>query len=158
MSLFLEDLSVGETTILGTYRFEREAIIAFARLYDPQPFHLDEYAARASIYGSLVASGWHNCSAFMRCFIDWIDRQRQESAARGEDLPPVGVAAGVSDLRWPAPIRPGDVVTYSTTILAKRAIHRPGWGIVTRRSSGVNQDGTKVLDFTSMIMTGRRTP
>jgi len=156
MSVFFEDFTIGETNVLGAHAFERDAIIAFARLYDPQPFHLDEDAAKATIYGGLVASGWHTASGFMRCFIDWLDRRRQESAARGEQLPPVGVAPGVNDLRWPAPVRPGDVVTYSTTVLSKRAIHRPGWGLVTRRNIGVNQDGVEVLDFTSMVMTGRR--
>ena len=84
MSVFFEDFTIGETNVLGAYAFERDAIIAFARLYDPQPFHLDEDAAKATIYGGLVASGWHTASGFMRCFIDWLDRRRQESAARGE--------------------------------------------------------------------------
>jgi acyl dehydratase len=156
VSLFFEDLTLGESMVLGAYKFEREAIVAFGRLYDPQPFHIDEATAKASIYGSLIASGWHTCAAFMRCFIDWIERQRREAAARGEDLPPVGVAASIGALRWPAPVRPDDVVTYSTTILSKRAIHRQGWGIVTRRNTGVNQNGVEVLDFTNVIMTGRR--
>jgi len=156
MSLFLEDFVVGERVELGAYAFDREEMLAFARRYDPQPFHLDEEAAKASIYGSLIASGWHTCSAFMRCFIGWMELQRRKAAERGDDLPPVGVAAGVSGLRWPAPVRPGDVVSYSTTVLSKRAVHRPGWGIVTRRSIGVNQNGVEVLDLTSVIMTGRR--
>ena len=156
MSVYFEDFLVGETVALGAYRFERDAIVAFARLYDPQPFHLDEEAAKATIYGGLIASGWHSVSAFMRCFIDWIERQRRECAARGEILPPIGVAPGVSGLRWPAPVRPGDIVTYSATVLSKRAIQRPGWGLVTRRNFGVNQDGVEVLRFTSIVMTGRR--
>jgi acyl dehydratase len=156
MSVFFEDFQVGDETVLGDYKFERDSIIAFARLYDPQPFHVDEEAAKATIHGGLVASGWHNVSAFMRCFIDWLQQQRDESAARGEELPPVGVAPGVSDLRWPAPVRPGDVVTYSTIVLAKRAIHRPGWGLVTRRNIGVNHHGVQVLNFVGMVMTGRR--
>ena len=156
MSVFFEDFQVGETVVLGAYNFERDAIIAFARLYDPQPFHLDEQAAAATIYGGLIASGWHTASAFMRCFIDWIERQRRQAAARGEQLPPVGVAPGVNDLRWPAPVRPGDVVTYTTKVLSRRAIHRPGWGLVTRRSVGVNQEGVEVFGCTSVVMTGRR--
>ncbi len=156
MNVFFEDFQIGETILLGAYKFERDAMIAFARHYDPQPFHIDEDAAKATIYGSLTASGWHTASAFMRCFIDWIETKRQAAAARGEDLPPTGVAPGVSDLRWPAPVRPRDVVTYSTVVQSKRAIHRPGWGLVTRRNFGVNQHGAEVLSFTSMVMTGRR--
>ena len=156
MSVFFEDFQVGETTVLGAYKFERAAMIAFARLYDPQPFHLDEEAARQSIYGGLIASGWHTVSAFMRCFIDSIERQRQELAARGEALPPVGVSPGVTDLRWVAPVRSGDTVTYSTTIVSKRAIHRLAWGMVMRRSVGVNQDGVEVVSCNSVVMTGRR--
>lgn len=156
MSVFFEDFQVGETIVLGAYRFERAAMIAFARLYDPQPFHLDEEAARNSIYGDLIASGWHTVSAFMRCFIDSIEGQRRELAARGEELPPVGVSPGVTDLHWLAPVRPGDTVTYSTTVLSKRSIHRPAWGMVTRRNVGVNQDGVEVVSCTSVVMTGRR--
>ena len=156
MSVFFEDFQIGETTVLGAYKFERAAMIAFARLYDPQPFHLDEEAAKESIYGDLVASGWHTVSAFMRCFIDTIEGQRRELAARGEAPPPVGVSPGVTNLRWRAPVRPGDTVTYSTTVVAKRAIHRPAWGLVTRHSVGVNQHGAEVVSCTSVVMTGRR--
>ena len=92
----------------------------------------------------------------MRCFIDSIEGQRRELAARGEELPPVGVSPGVTDLHWLAPVRPGDTVTYSTTVLSKRSIHRPAWGMVTRRNVGVNQDGVEVVSCTSVVMTGRR--
>ena len=156
MSVFFEDFQVGETTVLGAYTFERAAMIAFARLYDPQPFHLDDEAAKISIYGDLIASGWHTVSAFMRCFIDAIERQRRELAARGESPPPVGVSPGVTDLRWLAPVRPGDTVTYSTTVVSKRAIHRPAWGLVTRHCIGVNQHGVEVVSCKSVVMTGRR--
>jgi acyl dehydratase len=156
MNVFFEDFEIGETIILGAYKFEREAMIAFARRYDPQPFHLDEIAAKTSIYGSLIASGWHTASAFMRCFVDWLDKQRRESEALGDVLPAVGVSPGIGDLRWPAPVRIGDTVTYSATVLSKRAIHRPGWGLITRRNIGLNQQGVEVLNFTSMVMTARR--
>jgi acyl dehydratase len=156
MNVFYEDFEIGETIVLGAHKFECEAMIAFAQLYDPQPFHLDEEAAKTTIYGSLIASGWHTASAFMRCFVEWLDRQRRESAARGDALPAVGVSPGISDLRWPAPVRAGDTVTYAATVLSKRAIHRPGWGLITRRNIGVNQKGVEVLSFTSMVMTARR--
>jgi acyl dehydratase len=156
MSVFFEDFEIGATIVLGAYKFEREAMIAFAQRYDPQPFHLDEIAAKTSIYGSLIASGWHTASAFMRCFVDWLDTQRRESAALGEAIPAVGVSPGISDLRWRAPVRIGDIVTYSTTILSKRAIQRSGWGLITRRNLGLNQQGVEVLSFTSMVMTARR--
>ncbi len=91
IALFYEDHRVGQTAVVGACEFTREAIIAFARAYDPQPFHLDDAAGAASRFGSLCASGWHTACVGMRALIDYREAQRAAAAARGEPLPPLGV-------------------------------------------------------------------
>jgi acyl dehydratase len=156
MSLFFEDLRIGAETQLGAHVFTKEAIIAFAILYDPQPFHLSEEAGRASIYGSLIASGWHTASVCMRLIVEQRERQRATSAARGEALPKIGVSPGVRDLRWPAAVRPGDRIVYSGRIESLTETKRPQWGLVTSRTFGVNQNGVEVLSMIGAVLWERR--
>jgi len=148
MSLFFDDLKVGTEAVLGERTFTREAIIAFAILYDPQPFHLSDEAGRASIYGSLIASGWHTASVCMRLIVEHRERERAAATARGEKLPKIGVSPGVRDLRWPVAVRPGDRIVYSYRIERLTETKRPQWGLVTSRTWGVNQDGVEVFSMT----------
>jgi acyl dehydratase len=156
IGLFYEDHRVGQAVAVGAHEFTREAIIAFARAYDPQPFHLDDAAGAASLYGSLCASGWHTASVCMRLIIDYRQAQRAAAAARGEPLPPLGLGAGVRDLRWPNPVRPGDVVAYSARIDAMRETRRPQWGIIGVHAIGVDQLGREVLAYSSQALVARR--
>ena len=94
MSLYFEDQKVGEANPLGAHTFTREGIIAFAVLYDPQPFHTSDEGGKASIFGSLIASGWHTASVCMRLLIDRRDRIKAERAALGESAPQLGVQSG----------------------------------------------------------------
>lgn len=156
MSLFFDDQKVGATAAIGAHTFTRESIIAFALLHDPQPFHVSEEAAKASIFGGLIASGWHTASVCMRLMIDWRDRLRAERAALGEALPELGVSPGFRDMRWPTPVRAGDTIAYSTRIESLRPTRRPQWGIVTSRNTGVNQHGVEAFAFTSIVLWQRR--
>jgi acyl dehydratase len=156
MSLFFEDQKVGTTAALGAHTFTRESIIAFALLYDPQPFHLSEEAGKASIFGGLIASGWHTASVSMRLFIDWRDRARTERAALGEALPRLGLSPGFRDMRWLAPVRAGDTVAYSTRVESVRKSRRAEWGIVTNRTIGLNQHGAEVFAFSPTVLWERR--
>ena len=156
MSLYFEDLRIGESNAIGAHTFTREGIIAFAVLYDPQPFHLSEEGGRASIYGSLIASGWHTASVCMRLIIDSRERTRTTHAALGEPLPRLGVSPGFRDMRWPAPVRAGDTVAYSSRIESTRETKRPQWGMVTGRHTGLNQHGAEVFAFTSIVLWERR--
>jgi acyl dehydratase len=156
MSLYFEDQKVGAMAAIGAHTFTRESIIAFALLYDPQPFHLSEEAARASIFGGLIASGWHTASVCMRLMIDWRDRIRAERAALGEPLPQLGLSPGFRDMRWAAPVRAGDTIVYSTRIEQLRETKRPQWGVVTSRNIGVNQHGVEAFAFTSAVLWRRR--
>ena len=156
MSLYFEDVRVGDAAALGAHTFTREGIIAFARLYDPQPFHLSEAGGKASMYGALIASGWHTASICMRLLVDRRDRDRAARATLGEPLPRLGVSPGFRDMRWPAPVRAGDTVAFSTRVEAARTTKRPQWGLVTSRQVGLNQHGAEVFEFTSLLLWERR--
>ncbi|MGH7374893.1 MAG: MaoC/PaaZ C-terminal domain-containing protein, partial [Candidatus Rokuibacteriota bacterium] len=93
---FFEDVEVGETTRFGRYEVTREEIIEYARQFDPQPFHLDEEAARASMFGGLIASGWHTGAMFIRMVCDGMVPTAATSGSMGFD-----------DLKWLKPVRPG---------------------------------------------------
>src|SRR5580704_3742221 len=120
IGLYFEDHAVGQSAAIGSYRFTREAIIDFARDYDPQPFHLDEAAAAASIFGGLCASGWHTVSASMRVLVDYREGLRAAARARGQTPPSLGLGAGVRELRWKMPVRPDDVIAFTFAVEAKR--------------------------------------
>jgi acyl dehydratase len=156
MSLYFDDLRIGESNAIGAHTFTREGIIAFAVFYDPQPFHLSEEGGKASIYGSLIASGWHTASVCMRLIIDSRERTRATHAALGEPLPKLGVSPGFRDMRWPAPVRAGDTVAYSSRIESMRETKRPQWGMVTGHHTGLNQHGAEVFAFTSIVLWERR--
>jgi acyl dehydratase len=156
MSLYFEDRKVGETAALGAHTFSRESIIAFAVLYDPQPHHMSEEGGKASIYGALTASGWHIAGVGMRLLIDWRSRLHAERVALGEVLPKPGVSPGFRDLRWPAPVRAGDTVSYAMRVESMRETKRPQWGLITARHTGLNQHGAEVFGYTSAVLWERR--
>jgi acyl dehydratase len=155
IGLWFEEHEVGQTAQLGAYRFTREAILDFARKFDPQLFHLDEAAAAKSIFGGLCASGWHTVSVSMRLLVDGRRAQRKALATHGEK-PPLGLGRGVRDLRWPAPVRPGDEIAFSLRIDSMRETRRPDWGLIGMRITGVNRDGREVCVYTLMGLAARR--
>jgi acyl dehydratase len=152
MSFLFEDLSVGAEQQFGAHLFTREAIIAFAILHDPQPFHLSDEAAKSSIYGGLIASGWHTAAIGMRLIVEHRQRQRADFAVRGENYPKIGVSPGVREIRWPAPVRPGDKIAYSSRIESLTPSRRPQWGLVSSRMVGVNQDGVQVYSVIGAVL------
>jgi acyl dehydratase len=156
VSFYFEDLSIGASQKLGDHVFTREAIIAFAILHDPQPFHLSEEAAKSSIYGGLIASGWHTAGIGMRLIVEFRQRQRADFAARGETYPKLGVSPGVREIRWPAPVRPGDRVAYSSEIISLTPTRRAEWGLASSRTIAVNQDGVQVYSVIGGVLWERR--
>lgn len=146
MTLYWEDFETGSVHDMGVHTFTEAAIIAFAREFDPQPFHVDPVAARTSAFGGLVASGWHTAAIGMRFACDsFINR----TVSMG--------APGVESLRWPNPVRPGDTITYRRRVLETRASKsRPGMGLVRSRWEAVNQRGEVVLELEGWGMFGRR--
>jgi acyl dehydratase len=142
---YFEDVHVGDTTRFGRYEVTREEILEYARQFDPQPFHLDEEAARASMFGGLVASGWHTGAMFIRMVCDSMIPQAATSGALGFD-----------DLKWLKPVRPGDVLTVESTVREKVESRRPDRGIVKIESRIFNQRGEAVMSLVSLVIYLRR--
>lgn len=135
MSRFLDDFAVGQVYRgAGRRRVSAEEIKGFAAEFDPQPFHLDEAAARGTFFDGLAASGWHTAALTMRLLVDSGLR-----AANGL------VGAGFEELRWPHPVRPGDELRVETEVLGVRASKsRPDIGLVRIRITTLNQDEVTV--------------
>ena len=144
--LYLEDLHVGRTFTTGSVTVTTEAIKAFARDYDPQPFHLDEGAARDSLFGGLAASGWHTAALSMRLLVD--------------GLPFAGGLIGVGgETTWPRPTRPGDTLTVHVEVLEiTPSKSRPDRGMVRTRNETRNQNGEPVQISNLGIVAWRRAP
>lgn len=143
-------IPVGETQALGAHTFTAAEIKHFATVWDPQPFHLDEEAARHSLFGALAASGWHTASVMMRLLVAWFDRQDAEALARG--LRPLvrGPSPGFDNLKWSRPVYAGDTIAFTAIVTAiRRSASRPGWGIVTTDIAGANQKGEPVFAVTT---------
>ena len=145
---YFEDFTAGQTLELGAFSLTEEEIIEFARKFDPQPMHTDPEAARASIYGGLIASGWHTAVCYMRLVVDGV-LQGTESLG----------SPGLDNLHWLKPVRPGDTVRASFHILEARPSNsRPDWGIVRSRGELVNQAGEMVMTAEAVNFFGRRPP
>jgi acyl dehydratase len=142
-------LEIGEETPLGSFTFMADDIIAFARAFDPQRFHIDEAAAKASLFGGLCASGWHTAAVWMRLMVA---QRRHVERALGADAPRLGPSPGFRNLKWLKPVFAGDTIIYSSTITDKRpSASRPGWGLVFHRNTGVNQTGEPVFSFDGCV-------
>jgi acyl dehydratase len=145
--IYLDDLQPGQTFALGSRNVTREEIREFARAWDPQPFHLDEEAAKASIYGQLIASGWHTACIFMRMFADGL---LNRAAAIG--------SPGVDELRWLKPVCAGDRLAARAEILEVRPSRsRPERGAARIRCVVSNQQG-EALTMVATVMFLRRAP
>ena len=155
--MFFEDVAVGNAAVFGSYAFTADNIKKFAREFDPQPFHVDEAAAKASHFGGLCASGWHTAAAHMKTLSGYMFRLRKEAAKRGEPLPELGPSPGNKNLRWPQPVFAGDVVTFSAVVTGKRNLaSRPDWGLVTSDITGANQNDEVVFSVTTAVLVKRR--
>jgi len=154
---FFEDIAAGERMEFGQHTFTADEIKAFARNFDPQPFHLDEDAASRSIYGALCASGWQTAAMWMRLMVDYQRREDDARRARGEPVAELGPSPGFCELKWLKPVYAGDTISYSTEVIETRPSNsRPGWGLMSIRNSGVNQKGEPVISFVSTAFVERR--
>jgi acyl dehydratase len=141
-----EDFEPGQVYELGSRTVTEAEILEFARQFDPQPFHLDPEAAKESVFGGLIASGWHTGAIWMRLYVD---AMLGGAASRG--------SPGVEELRWLEPVRPGDTLTGSLTVLdVTPSATRSDRGTVRIRGELTNQDGVTVLRMTSRGHFGRR--
>jgi acyl dehydratase len=144
--LHFEDFAPGRVFEAGPRPMPRDEMVEFAAQYDPQPMHLDEAAARASMLGGLSASGWFVCCVLMRmCTEAFV----LDSSSMG--------APGVDEVKWLAPVRPGDRLSLRATVLDTRASRsRPDMGLVRFSFELFNQNGERVIAVATSMMMGRR--
>jgi acyl dehydratase len=149
MSGYWEDVELGGKREIGRYTFTEDEIIAFAKKYDPQPFHIDKEAAKHSMFGGLIASGWHTAAVWMKLMI--ASRSERPQTFRA------GVSPGFEDMQWLKPVRPGMTLTYSTETTEKVELRsRPEFGIVKSRNEARDENGELVFRFTGKGFVQRR--
>lgn len=154
---YFDDLRVGDLLMTGSHTFNAEEIKSFATRFDPQLFHMDEEAAAKSHFGALCASGWHTAAAWMRLMIDQQREIVDAMTVRGETIPKRGPALGLRDLKWLKPVYVGDTITYRSEVTELRVSNsRPGFGLLTLLTTGVNQEGAAVISFYSTTFAERR--
>jgi acyl dehydratase len=143
--LYLDDLHVGQRFASGTYVIDEARIKEFAAEFDPQPFHLDETAAQASIFKGLAASGWHTAAIAMRLLVTG-------------GLPfATGIVGLGGEISWPRPTRPGDVLHVESEVVEiTPSRSKPQQGVVTVRSTMLNQNGEAVYIFNAKVLVMRR--
>jgi len=144
--LYLEDLAVGQKYGSGRLTVEAARVKSFAAEFDPQPFHLDEEAARGTLFRGLAASGWHTAALTMRLLVD-------------SEFKPAGgiIGAGFDELRWPRPVRPGDELRVESEVLELRpSKSRPEQGMVKLRTTTYNQDNEAVQVSVGNLVVPRR--
>jgi acyl dehydratase len=144
-AVFLQDLQVGQRYVSGTHRIDEEQIRAFAQQFDPQPFHLDAESANATLFGGIVASGWHTAAITMRLLVSG-------------GLPIAGGIVGAgAEIAWPSPVRPGAVLHVESEILELRPSRsRPDRGTATVRSETRDQFGVVVQVLVAKLVVPRR--
>ncbi len=146
---YLKSIPVGRVIELGSKTFQEADMIRFSEKYDRQIFHLDPEAAKSTFYGGLIASGWHTASAYMKLLVAWFHEQDRRRRDQGLPLAQRSASPGLLDIRWPNPVRAGDAITYRCEITNTRILKsRPGWGIMTMRTTADNQNGDRVLEMT----------
>ncbi|MDQ2868243.1 MAG: MaoC family dehydratase [Verrucomicrobiota bacterium] len=139
ISRCFEDFPAGTRLVSSAYPITADAIIAFAREFDPQPFHLDEKIAEQSLFQGLAASGWHTAAVSMRAFIDTMQVKKEGI-----------IGLGVDELKWPTAVRPGDELRLEIEILSARiSKSKPGYGIIRIRNVTKNQRDEIVQTFSA---------
>jgi acyl dehydratase len=143
---YFEDLEIGSRTLTERVEVTEEEILAFARVYDPQPMHLDPEAAQRGLYGGLIASGWHTAALVM----GMVARARPFGEAEVLGL-------GVDQLEWPSPVRPGDTIQAETEVVSARISRsKPAYGIVKVQITTRNQRGEVVMIHSPSCWVPRR--
>lgn len=153
MNALDEFFGIGVTVTLGSHTFEPEEIKNFASKYDPQPFHVDEDAAKKSVFGALCASGWHTAATWMKYNLK--KRQDVEPVAwKGSGpRPEFGPSPGFKDLKFLKPVYAGEKITFTRTGLDHRPVaSRPGWRMLTVLCEAFDAAGDKVIEFTSSVL------
>ena len=137
---YFEDYALGATYECGSVSIDEASIVNFAKEFDPQPFHVDPVAAAAGPFGGLIASGWHTAALTMR---QLVDNYLSAEASLG--------GAGVDEIRWPLPVRPGDTLRVRATVVeSRRSLSKPDRGIIKTLVETTNSDGQTVMRCTAI--------
>ena len=137
---YFDDYVLGTSYECGIVSIDEASIITFAKEFDPQPFHVDPVAAAAGPFGGLIASGWHTCAVVMRLLVE--NYLTAESSLG---------SAGLDEVRWPYPVRPGDTLRVRATVVeARRSLSKPDRGIIKTVVEAVNRDGRTVMRSTAI--------
>lgn len=144
--IYLEDLAFGQKFTAGPMQVTQEAIIAFGKQYDPQDFHTDPVKAKDTVFGELVASGWHTASLTMRMIVDAMPKMKGGMVGRA-----------IEKLGWPHPVRPGDVLSLEVEIIDLRTSEKsPERGLIRTKNTVTNQKGEAVLEMEAVVFVPRR--
>ncbi|WAC25659.1 MaoC/PaaZ C-terminal domain-containing protein [Ancylobacter sp. SL191] len=156
MMLFFEDVEIGARTRLGAHSFRAEDMVAFARMWDPQAFHLDEGAGARTHFGGLVASGWYTAAIAARLRAQAMEREHDALRRAGKPVPRVGPSPGFKDLKWLRPVRAGDTLTFESVVVAKKpSASRPEWGLVFTHDTATDQHGHLAFELTNCVFVER---
>ena len=159
MSVYFEDLVIGQKNDLGSHTFGRAEIIDFATKFDPQRFHLSEEGGRDSLFGALCASGWHTSAVWLRLVIDHRRRAADQMVFRGERPAKWGPSPGFEKIRWVKPVFVGDTIRFTSAPIEKRdSKSKPEVGLLYSLNEGFNQQGDLVFQVTSKMFVERRVP
>ncbi len=146
--MWFEDIAVGAKRDLGSYTISLEEIMAFARKYDPQPFHIDPEAAAKSMFGGIIASGWHTAALWTKRVIE---------SSRGEIAGQGIVSPGFEAMRWHKPVRPGMTLGFSTEAIEKVELKsRSDFGLIKHRNEARDESGTLVFSFIGKTFVPRK--
>jgi acyl dehydratase len=146
MTIYFEDFQVGHTWELGSYTLTEESIIEFARQFDPQYFHTNPIKAKESVFGGLIASGWHTLGIYMKLIVENLINQTHSLGS-----------PGMEEIRFLNPVRPGDTLSVRYTVLDSRvSATRPNMGIARFKGELFNQRGEQVLRVVGTGFFGRK--
>ncbi len=156
--MYLEDIPLYVPAKVGSHTFTADDIIAFAREFDPQPFHLSEEGGKASHFGGLCASGWHVAAVWMRLTVAMLDAMSNMDRGTTADAQPDddrlrgGFSPGFRNMRWRRPVFAGDTVSYTSIVKRKRySASRKNWGLLSHHNKGENQHGDEVFSFDGSV-------
>jgi acyl dehydratase len=158
MSRYFEDYTTGEVTELGSHTFTRDEIVAFARQFDTQPFHLSDEGAVGTLFKGLCASGWHTSAVWLRLLVDHRKREAELMRWRGERPAIVGPSPGCERIRWLQPVYVGDTIRYVSRVVdLVPSKSRQTVGLVVTENEGFNQTGALVFSVVGKVFVERRT-
>lgn len=150
--MWFEEIPLNNRIVIGTYTFTEEAIVDFARKYDPQPFHIDPAAAAKSPFGGIIASGWQTAAVWMKLMVAYLHRNISEERAQAGFVSP-----GFREMRWFKPVRPGMTLTYSTENIAKLDWKsRPELGLLEARNEARDDKDELMMSFIGRVLIPKR--